>query len=378
MSYKIDLIPVRHGFDGKTFFAQARAGAIPGHGQKPPTVVLTAQPTLRSGSDVFFALSEWRSSDLGRTWNGPLEHGDSLGRRQEDAATIVAVCDMTPGWHAATRKLLSTGHTVRYADDNEPLISSGRETAYSVYAPAARTWTPWQTLVMPDRPEFRNAGAGSTQRLDMDDGSILLPIYFKNVSDDWDECYSAMIVRCAFDGMRLEYLEHGTALTIPEPRGFCEPSIIRHKNRYYLTLRNDVRGYVAVGDDGLHFEKPVPWRFDDGSELGNYNTQQHWVEHNGELFLVYTRRGLNNDHVFRHRAPLMMARVDHEHLTVIRDTERELVLNRGARLGNFSICDVSPDETWVVVAEWMQPDGCEQYGSDNTIWVARIIWQGAK
>ena len=31
-----------------------------------------------------------------------------------------------------------------------------------------------------------------------------------------------------------------------------------------------------------------------------------------KLFLIYTRRGLNNDHVFRHRAPLVMAEFDEE------------------------------------------------------------------
>jgi len=184
---------------------------------------------------------------------------------------------------------------------------------------------------------------------------------------------SATVVRCAFDGEKLTCLEHGTELTVADPRGFSEPSITRFRDRYYLTLRNDVRGYVAASSDGLHFDQPSPWRFDDGAELGNYNTQQHWVTHGDSLFLVYTRRGLDNDHVFRHRAPLMMAQVDPDRLVVLRNTERELVPNRGARLGNFAVCNVTPDETWVVVSEWMQPDGCEQYGSDNTIWAARVI-----
>lgn len=374
--YQIDLIPVSRGFDGRTFWAQARAGAIPAceEGQSP-TVVVTAQPTLRSGSDVFFALSEWRSADLGETWDGPLEHADTLGRRQEDGETVVGVCDMTPGWHAATGRLLSTGHTVRYSDDKHPITARSRETAYSTYDPDNRVWMPWQVVGMPDRAEFRSAGAGSAQRFDLEDGTVLLPIYFKTISEDWHACHMATVMRCAFDGSRLDYLEHGTELTVPEPRGFCEPSITRYQGRYYLTLRNDVRGYVAVSDDGLHYGTPRPWCFDDGSELGNYNTQQHWATHRDGLFLVYTRRGLNNDHVFRHRAPLMMAQVDPEGLVVLRETEKELVPNRGARIGNFSVCDVSQNETWVVVAEWMQPEGCEQYGSDNTIWAARIIWQ---
>jgi len=373
--FRIDLLPISRGFDGHTFWAQARVGAIPGHRTGgAPMVVVTAQPTLRTGSDVFFALSEWRSSDLGRTWDGPVEHAETLGRRPEPDGTMVGICDMTPGWHAATQTLLTTGHTVRYGDDRHPLVARTREVAYSAYDPAGRSWTPWQTLSMPDRPEFANAGAGSAQRFDLADGTILLPIYYKQVSENTKACCSATVVRCAFDGTTLTYLEHGTELAWNEPRGFCEPSIARCRGRYFLTLRNDVRGYVTAGEDGLHFDTPRPWCFDDGTELGNYSTQQHWVTHGDRLYLVYTRRGLQNDHVFRHRAPLMIGEVDPNRLVVRRETERELVPNRGARLGNFAVCNVSPEETWVVVAEWMQPDGCEKYGSDNTIWAARLLW----
>lgn len=374
LDYEVSLTSASNGFDGRTFWAQARAGAIPGGTDKAPMVVLTAQPALRTGSDIFYALSEWRTTDLGETWDGPLEHAETLGRRPEPDGVTAAICDMTPGWHAASGRLLTTGHTVRYSDDKHPITARRRESAYAVYDPNARTWTPWTTVTLPDRPDFLSAGAGSAQRLDLADGTVLLPVYFKQVSDDWNACHSATVLRCAFDGDVLSYLEHGTELTVGEPRGLCEPSITSFQGRFFLTLRNDIRGYVASGRDGLQYDEPRPWCFDDGSELGSYNTQQHWVTHSDGLYLVYTRRGLNNDHVFRHRAPLMMARVDPERLVVLRDTERELVPNRGARIGNFSVCDVTASETWVVVAEWMQPDGCEKYGSDNTIWVARIRW----
>ncbi|MBU0606526.1 MAG: exo-alpha-sialidase, partial [Armatimonadetes bacterium] len=134
---------------------------------------------------------------------------------------------------------------------------------------------------------------------------------------------------------------------------------------------------------GLTYDEPRPWTFDDGEELGNYNTQQHWVTHSERLHLVYTRRGLNNDHVFRHRAPLVMAEVDPERLCVLRDTERVIIPERGARLGNFAVTDVSPQETWVTVSEWMQTWGpnpydytiCQQYGSDNAVFAGRIVWE---
>ena len=106
-----------------------------------------------------------------------------------------------------------------------------------------------------------------------------------------------------------------------------------------------------------------------------------WVTHNDKLYLVYTRKGANNDHVFRHRAPLFMAEVDQKRLVVIRATERILVPERGARLGNFGVTDISANETWVTVAEWMQTWGPNfimpvdnKYGSNNSVYVAHIFW----
>jgi len=52
-----------------------------------------------------------------------------------------------------------------------------------------------------------------------------------------------------------------------------------------------------------------------------------------------------------------------------------IVPERGARLGNFGVTEVSRDETWVTVSEWMQPEGVEKYGSDGSVFVARIHWK---
>jgi hypothetical protein len=69
-----------------------------------------------------------------------------------------------------------------------------------------------------------------------------------------------------------------------------------------------------------------------------------------------------------------MAQVDPDNLQVIRHTEQALVPERGARLGNFGVIDISPEETWVTVSEWMQPKGVEKYGSDGSVYAARIQW----
>ena len=49
-----------------------------------------------------------------------------------------------------------------------------------------------------------------------------------------------------------------------------------------------------------------------------------------------------------------------------------LVPELGARLGNFTVTEISEQESWLLTAEWMQPAGCEAYGSNNAIWIAKI------
>ncbi len=368
VDYAVELQAVRSGFDRKMCWVHARVGVIPGEKE---LAVMTTQKLLLSGSDVFYALHEARSDDLGRTWSDLVRQNTLARRRLGDIE--IGICDFTPKWHARTGKLLGTGQSVHYRG-NRVMHYRHRQTAYSVYDPAARTWAEWRTLEMPDNRAFFNSGSGSVQRVDLPDGDILLPVYFKSDSKT-EQCYSATVLRCRFDGEALSYVEHGTVLRLDTPRGYCEPSLAHFGDHYYLTLRNDRAGYVTKGADGLRFSQPIEWRFDDGEPLGNYNTQQHWVTHPRALFLVYTRRGVGNDHVFRHRAPLFMARVDPVRLCVVRSTERVLVPERGARLGNFGVVDVSDRETWVTVTEWMQPLGCEKHGSDNSIYIARIRWK---
>lgn len=150
--------------------------------------------------------------------------------------------------------------------------------------------------------------------------------------------------------------------------------MIEFDGRYYLTLRNDERGYVSVSDDGLHFAEPKPWTFDDGADLGSYNTQQHWLAHRDGLFLVYTRRGANNDHIVRHRAPLFMARIDLDKLQVIRASEKVVVPERGAELGNFGCARINENESWVTVSEGMFMKDSKTRGAEGATFVARILW----
>jgi hypothetical protein len=375
--FEIKLEKVRSGYDGKMCWVHPRAGIVPS-ASGPPSVVLTMQQLLLTGSDVFYALNEMRTDDLGKTWSGPVEHGETLGRRDEGNGVIVAASDFWPKWHAKSGKLLGIGHTVRYRN-NQVMTEAPRQTTYSVYDAARRTWTPWATLEMPGGDRYYNAGAGSVQRVDLPNGDLLVPIYHKAKEEKFSK---VSVLRCRFDGKQLRVVEIGNELAVHEKRGVGEPSLARFGGRFYLTVRHDDRGYVSVSKDGLHFAPLREWLWDDGTGLGNYNTQQHWVTHSNKgLYLVYTRKGAANDHVFRHRAPLFIAKVDPATLRVIRATEKVLVPQRGARLGNFGVTEVNDRETWVTVAEWMQtwgpnivipPDN--PLGADNTVWAARIVW----
>ena len=186
--------------------------------------------------------------------------------------------------------------------------------------------------------------------------------------------FSVTVARCWFDGKSLGYIEHGNVMSLEVARGLFEPSLIRLKDRFYLTIRNDEKAYVTLGEDGLNFEPIKPWLFDDGGELGSYNTQQHWLAHSDGLFLVYTRRGADNDHITRHRAPLFMAQVDPDRLVVLRETERVIVPERGATLGNFGAVAIDENESWITVAEGVWDDEARARGAKGAVFVARVIW----
>src|SRR3954462_2336590 len=80
---RIEVQPLVGGYDGKQCWVQARAGAIPRGEGKAPLIIVTMQKLLVTGSDVYSALSDIRSSDLGQTWTAPRLHEQTLGRRKE-------------------------------------------------------------------------------------------------------------------------------------------------------------------------------------------------------------------------------------------------------------------------------------------------------
>lgn len=369
MDYSIERTIVTEGYDGRFCWMHPHASIIPG---AIPIYVLTMQKWLLERSDVFMPAETYISQDHGKSWRQMPDDKLPLGRKALSDGAEEALADFTPKWHRVSKTLLGIGTNTHYKAD-VPVSGHSRSPVWAIFNKETSTWDPWQPLILPREKEanFKTAGAGHSQRVDLENGDILLPIQCRaNAGEPAKTC----VVRCTFDGVQLRYASHGGFMTIPSGRGLYEPSLTRLKGRYYLTMRSDGDGYVSTSEDGVAFTQPVKWTFDDGKPLGSQSTQAHWVTHGGGLFLCYTRRDVDNADVFRFRAPLFIAQVEPIKLQVIRSTEKVLVPNRGAQLGNFGTNNVSELESWVTTSEGMAPLGAEKGGSNGSVYIARLLW----
>ena len=355
---KTDTYVVRNGYDGEKCFVHARScfdGSI---------VLMTAQYLFVRGSDLFDGIYSSVSLDEGKTWS---EFKPQEGLAPVIDGDIITVpCDATPMYHKKSNKILLLGHTTQYKSGGKSSANGcERHTFYSVYDPDNDSFSRMKFVDMPK--EFSNFGNGCGQSVELPDGDLLIPIYGNYGGSD---TYSAAVMRCSFDGVDVKFKEIGNLLELNIERGVCEPSIIFYNGEYLMTARNDECGLVAKSSDGLHYTDMQLWKWQDGSILQNYNTQQHWMTIGNELYLVYTRRDDSNNHVFRHRAPLFAAKV--EGMKLVKESEFAVTCERGARLGNFGVTEFKDGKSAVTVAEWMQPKGCEQYGSDNSVYFITV------
>ena len=351
------------GFDGKMCKIQPSV-ATDGKG----TVLLTWQNLLLTGSDVFYGESMCRSTDGGRTFSRPVDQkifSDTWEGKIRTAYYGNVLYSRKNG------RWFGLGAAQRYENDKVPMLVSpdGKPTTVPMFYTVDAVRGEFTSRRPLQVPFAFDRAMPFGQILECDNGELLIPFYTSAIGKD--EKYCCIIVRYRFADGGLEAVEAGKPLEDDtHARGICEPSLAKLGGRYYITLRTDEQGMWAESADGMNFSVPQPWRWDDGSVLENYNTQQHWLRSTNSLYLAYTRKGANNDHVFRHRAPIFMAKFDPVRKCLIRSTERILVPELGARLGNFVCCDASDDECWLVTAEWMQSLGgrlgvCEKYGTIN-------------
>jgi len=341
------------------------------------TALLTYQRLLLSGCDVFYGQFISKSSDGGRTWSEPQEI--ALFRDTKENGCRVAryasvrYAKKSDRWYALGRQQL-------YANDKVPLHGrvNGRPTGEALFAtvdPVKGKLTSCSVLPFPFPYD---AVLPFGDPVELEDGDLIVPLYYSAAGAQtkkgaFSPLGKVVCGRYRFDKKVLKVACASSPIECPElKRGCGEPSLARLGGRFYLTLRSDERGMYAESADGLHFGELHTWCWEDGTPIGNRNTQQHWMLLANGLYLAYTREGALNDHVFRNRAPIFLARFDPEKKCLLRSTEQPLVPEYGARLGNFQTISDGKGESWLVTAEWMQPLGCERYGSDNALWLVKL------
>ncbi|WP_236621965.1 sialidase family protein [Novipirellula maiorica] len=354
--------------DAQWDWTQARTGVVSGEdGFALTTMSRTSKVGAHGYHDLYFTTTR----DHGRTWNSPRVLPTLKRTRQVNGYEVVAG-DVWPNWHTATKRLLLTGKTFNFAGGTKENYLK-EKVFYAVIDPATLQSSPLRTVAMPDRDHEGKPiiapNAGCHQLVMLSNGDILLPIRYQK--SQYPRRYTTIVARCRFDGETLTYVEHGSEHTLSTNRGLYEPSVTQFSDEFFLTMRADDGAYVAKGRDGIHFSEAIAWTFDDGKPLGSYNTQQHWVTVGGKLYLLYTRRGADNDHIMRHRAPLFIAEVDPQRLTVLRATEQVLVPEDHATLGNSGVCQINQDEAWVTVAEGLVSHG-QRKGENNRVHLIRI------
>lgn len=357
---------------GAYHWSQSRPAVLPGK------VIVTTQEIEKRGSHGYRDLFITETTDGAKTWSEP-KRIDALKRRTYEDGIERVFGDVCPQWHERTGRLLITGKCFGFlADPNDNKAKDDRSlerVAYAVYDPESNEWSGMQIMDMPEKNHAGNPilepNAGCHQRVDMPKGDILLPVRYR--ADPKKRVYTTIVARCRFDGSTLSYVEHGSEHSISIPRGLYEPSVCELKGRYFLTMRGEQNGHVSRSDDGLNYLPAVEWKFDDGQPLLSANAQQHWITHGDGLYLIYSRKGAKNDHVFRNRAPIFIARVDPDRLQVIRATEQVLMPETGLDLtGGFAPVNVGDNETWVISSEMAFPEARKD--ENNRVLLAKILW----
>lgn len=331
---------------GQSWF-HPRACLIPG---AKPRLLMTLQAI--TGSDVFHTVHWMESSDMGRSWTRPAPIAGTGWRRLPEGIDE-GMCDTVPEYHAKTGKVLALAHNVYYKDGALTMPGERRWPLYLVFD-RRRGWKGPFKLEWKEPRASAIYTSGCSQRVELDNGELLVPLsYGSRERKDRQVC----VVRCRFDGERLEIVERGNDQTLAAGRGLLEPSLTRHAGRVWMTIRaEDGRGYVTTSSDGLEFAPRQAWTWTTGEPLEMSTTQQHWLTLPRALYLVYTRKAESNQRVMRWRTPLWIARVDEDKMALIRETEQIVFPQRGdggeagmdAWLsGNFHPCTLSATEAIV-------------------------------
>jgi hypothetical protein len=355
----------RSGND-KTYF-HPRATTL-----KDKTLLMTIQEI--SGSDYFHPVELTRSADKGKSWSKP-ELIPGFGRKHIEDGIEEGVCDVVPDYHQQTEKLIAIGHNVYYKEGRlfDTLGNFHKEKmtkplrrfpVYNIMDNNGRWLENRQKLEFKEFEEGSIFSCGCSQKVILENGDILIPIKFGFFTRQ--DCMATSLL-CKFDGKKITALKRGNILELRIRRGFSEPSITRHNEKFWMTIRaEDNHGYVSESSDGLAWEAPKQWKWSDGKNISMFSTQQHWLRQNGKLYLVYNRKAENNINVMRWRSPLFIAEFDTEKICLIKETEQVVfpIIGDGINkqeevplMGNFHTTELSENEAAITVGEMLPHEG---------------------
>ena len=360
---KITLNEHKGSYDGSTCYVHSRAAAL-----GEDSLLITTQRLNVSGCDDFSGPEVIFATQGGKVISPPMPDL-AFGRKALCEGVEFVECDATPMRLRKSNRILLIGHYAFYRDGGNAAASGYQNRGfYTFFDEENGVFLPTRAFEVDVPADVIHCAPGSVQFYEKEDGELLIPFTLKRQGGLYEVC----LFHFRLCGDHLTECGKSNRLSYPIARGAYEPSVIFARGKYILTVRNDTVGLYSTSTDGYLFGELMPWCFDDGSLLENYNTQQHFLSLGTRVYLVYTRRGADNDHVFRHRAPLFLSEIDTERMCLIRSTERIAVPERGARLGHFGVTNVSDDLAYLTVSEWMQPIGCEKHGSDNTLFIVKF------
>jgi hypothetical protein len=370
----VEATVVRQNRDGKgTTWFHPRGCLVPT--PQGPIAFMTLQEI--TGSDYFGPVHWSMSTDQAKTWSDP-QPVPGLGRVPAADGMEEGVCDVVPEYHDRTNSVLAMGHNVFYKVGKKAFFNPQPQ-RWPVYAVrrANGTWSERQRFIWDDPRASMLLACGCGQRVNLADGDVLIPVSFSSKDKPMR---SVTTLLCSFDGKTLSVKKAGREIPGKTGRGFIEPSLALLDGVFYMTIRSeDGRGYVTRSRDGLTWDYPVPWAWQNGDPLVMSTTQQHWLTHSDTLYLVYTRKSTENTTVFRWRAPLYLAAVDRHTMCVVAGTERVVFPIKGdgikngknvAYSGNFHTMPLNAEESLITDGETFPANG---YKGDQL--QAHIRWK---
>ncbi len=262
------------------------------------------------------------------------------------------VADIRPFYHEKTNTTIVIGCTTSYGP--KKLIEMDKdlhpEKYYQkpVYAirDSSGNYSERQNFFHPFFKDNKNWRIACPQIAILENGDVILPIYYADPSEDRE--YSCCTMLCSFDGKTLKEKKVGAAVEV-EAKYAVEPSIVRFKDKFYMTIRaTDDHGYMATSNDGINWDKATPWKWDDSEDILLKSTQQHWMLLDDKIYLVYTRPTEDNADVRWSRAPLFFAEFAPSKKCLIKSTEEIAVPvmrkdGTAYLMGNFHVANISKE-----------------------------------